>query len=153
MDIIITDEYQDVASEYYAEQNSKIASRTIIIVMIILICLATLFIAMKSYANENMIYTMVYRLLGINKGHIIKMYGLEITIASLIVTIPISLITVGIFKFVEALPGFDFIFVFSFFAYLLTNVIIITMAVLVSAIPCAFILRRMPAQLVSAYDL
>ncbi len=151
--INIRDEYKEKADVYYKDRDNKLYSRSIIIMCIIAVCLAALFIAMKSHANENMIYTMVYRLLGIKKIHIIKMFAIELAVASLSVSIPVSLITVGLLKFIEALPGVGFTFVFTLLAFVITNLAISLISVFVGIIPCMLILRKMPAQLVTEYDI
>ncbi|MBO4356077.1 MAG: hypothetical protein J5850_04410, partial [Clostridia bacterium] len=67
--------------------------------------------------------------------------------------LPATFITVGIFKFVEALPGFEFRFIFTWQAYILTNLAIVVIAVFVGVLPCILMLRKTPAQLVTDYDL
>ena len=147
------DYFSEKADPYYKDRDSKLKARSVVIAMIILVCLSTLFIAMKSHANESMIYTTVYRLLGIRKLHVVRMYAEELALTAISVSLPATFITVGIFKFVEALPGFEFRFIFTWQAYILTNLAIVVIAVFVGVLPCILMLRKTPAQLVTDYDL
>lgn len=150
---VYEDLYQKTSEEYYSLRNKKMLSRLLVTGSIFVMCIITLFITMKAHASVNMQSTMVYRLLGLKKGVVIKMYSIEILITSLIFMLPTSLIVVGILKFIAAMPASTFEFIMPFSAYGLTIVGLLIINVLVGILPVALIMRKTPAQLVSEYDL
>lgn len=145
--------YEDVASTYYKEKQEKIQSRLIVTGSIFVMCIATLFITMKSHATTNMNSTMVYRLLGLKKKVVIRMYILEILVASVIVMIPSSLLIVGVLEFLEHMPASTYEFALTPLAYGLTLISMFIVNILVGILPVVFIMRKTPAQLVSQYDI
>lgn len=145
--------YEDVASTYYKEKNEKLQSRLIVTGSIFVMCVATLFITMKSHAMNNMNSTMVYRLLGLKKKVITRMYILEILVASIIVMIPSSLLIVGVLEFIEHMPASTYEFALTPLAYGITLISMFIVNILVGILPVVLIMRKTPAQLVSQYDI
>ncbi len=145
--------YNDVASTYYSDKEAKLRSRIIVTFAIFVMCTATLFITMKAHANANMNSTMVYRLLGLKKNVVIRIYSLEILIASIIVMIPSSLLVVGVLEFIEHMPASMYEFALTMDAYCLTMLALLIVNVIVGILPVVLIMRKTPAQLVSQYDI
>lgn len=145
--------YNDVASTYYKDKQDKIQARIIVTGSIFVMCIATLFITMKAHASANMNSTMVYRLLGLKKKVVIRMYSLEILLASVVVMIPSSLLIVGVLEFIENMPASMYEFALTPMAYIVTMVSLFVVNVLVGILPVVFIMRKTPAQLVSQYDI
>lgn len=145
--------YKDVSTKYYQEKEEKLESRLIVTGAIFVMCIATLFITMKSHATSNMNATMVYRLLGLKKKVVMRIYSIEILLASIIVMIPSSLLIVGVLEFIEHMPASTYEFALTLPAYLLTMVSMFIVNVLVGILPVVFIMKKTPAQLVSQYDI
>lgn len=153
IELIYKDNYTTVYNNYMHARRQKITMRLAITLSIITMCSITLFVTMKAHANENMQSIMVYRLLGLKKRIVIRMYAVEIFITSFVIMIPTSLIVAGVLKFIEFMPGSSFVFGLTLPVYLLTILALTILNILIGILPISLIMKKTPAELVSSYDI
>ena len=107
---------------------------------------------MKSYAIKNIYDIGVYRAIGIKKGSIVLVYGLQILIISLKTTLLFGTLCYLITNILSTVPIIDTNISISLSLYLATTLGLIALNVLVGIIPVSLYLRLTPSQLLTKYD-
>ncbi|MDY5577398.1 MAG: ABC transporter ATP-binding protein/permease [Lachnospiraceae bacterium] len=144
----------DEAVQLYKEENhEKFGGRILITITIFVISMVILYFMMKANAIARMQDLGVYRMLGISKGNIIAMFGLEIFViscyTSLVGVLGTTFVTFG-------LAGIDLLemqVTYPWYVVLLTVVFLFTANIMVGILPIKKMLKLPPAQLAAKYDI
>lgn len=151
--ITVTDDYGDRVTAFETERNEKLAGRSLVTAMILVLSLLMLYVSMKSMAMKNIENISVYRLMGIKSTSIICLYGWMILLLSLVSTVPGALLTGVLLHAISGIEALEFGFYVTVPIVSFTILAVVAANLLVGLLPIVKILRTPPAQLVSKSDL
>lgn len=148
-----TSNYDEILAPYREKANSTVASRTLIVLTILLLSIVIVFFSMKSFVAKNVYNIGVYRAIGINKGSVVLTYAIEMvllslassligTIACYVITNLLSIVLIG---------GFSLVISFNLFIFATLGLFLLN--VLAGIIPIISYMRLTPSQLLSKYDI
>ena len=141
-------------SDYVEDTTSRLSTRAIISVAVVLISLIMLYLMQRSKITENLELITVYRLLGVGRVNIISIFAIENLMLTLKFALPTVLSVWGILKLISGLDipvalALDF----PLWAAASTLVAISLMRIAVAIFPLLRILSHPPARLAAKYDM
>ncbi len=144
--------YFDKLNPYLEEARENVFSRTLITIAIVVIALVIVFFSMKSFSIKNIYDTGVYRAIGISKGSIAFVYGIEIFIISLKTIFVGTTLCFFIANFITSIPLINAAFSIDLLIYIITTVGLIILNVIVGVLPVISCLRLTPSKILTRYD-
>ena len=108
---------------------------------------------MKSFSIKNIYDTGVYRAIGISKGSIAFVYGIEIFIISLKTILVGTTLCFFIANFITSIPLINAAFSIDLSIYIITTVGLIILNVIVGVLPVISCLRLTPSKILTRYDI
>ena len=144
--------YYDKLNPYLEEARENVFSRTLITIAIVAIALVIVFFSMKSFSIKNIYDTGVYRAIGISKGSIAFVYGIEIFIISLKTILVGTTLCFFIANFITSIPLINAAFSIDLSIYIITTVGLIILNVIVGVLPVISCLRLTPSKILTKYD-
>ena len=145
--------YYDKLNPYLEEARENVFSRTLITIAIVVIALVIVFFSMKSFSIKNIYDTGVYRAIGISKGSIAFVYGIEIFIISLKTILVGTTLCFFIANFITSIPLINAAFSIDLSIYIITTVGLIILNVIVGVLPVISCLRLTPSKILTRYDI
>lgn len=145
--------HNDVLKPYIEESESAIASRLLIVLVIVLVSVVIVFFTMKSFSIKNIYDIGVYRALGIKKSSIAFVYALEIFIISCKTTLIGGFICYLVTNIISSIPIIDVQIAITFPMFIITTIGMILLNVIVGVIPVRLCMKNTPSKILSKYDI
>lgn len=127
--------------------EENISSRNLFAVAAVFVSVFMIYFMIKSNVSSRTEELTVYRLLGIEKGSIIKSYLLEMFLVTSYTVLPAVLITSGIIKFVSSIPSLELQLIFPWWAAVALILAMYLINLIISVIPVNSTLSKPPAAL------
>lgn len=145
--LIITVPHDEQLKEYFASSTMDLNAMNLISIIIVVISLVMIYFTMKSNVVARMEELIVYRLLGISKGSILKAYLLEMAVLTTMTSLPAVLVTTGVMKFIGRIPSLKVALYFPWPAALGLILGLYALHLVISILPVYGLLSKPPATL------
>lgn len=153
VNIHLEDPYKNDLSNFEKQKSIQINSKTIILFSIFLVCLVFLYFIMKSHTINYINDIAVFRLLGIKKSCITKLFVIENIIISSYTSLVGVLITSLAYKFLANINSLQLLDVMSWYVILLIIIGLYVLNIIIGLLPILRIVKLMPAQITAKYDI
>lgn len=153
LNIFYESKYKNRIEPLEKEANKLVTSRVLIVITIILVSFIIIFFTMRSYAIKNIYDIGVYRAIGISRGSIIQVFGIEIFLISLGSTLLGGILCYIVTNVISSMPILTINISVSLSLTLITTAILIVLNVLIGILPIAIYMRMTPSQILSKYDI
>lgn len=145
--------YYDNILKYKNDKQLKVNETLIIFMLSIISCIIILYFIMKSNAIQNIKTIAVYRLIGIKKVSITLLYVFQNIIISTYSTLVGVLTTSFILKFFANIPSLQIKSVIPWYLVVCIIIVLYLVNIFIGLLPITSILKLMPAQITSKYDM
>ncbi|MGM9900036.1 MAG: ATP-binding cassette domain-containing protein [Bacilli bacterium] len=145
--------YNNSLKPHYETAKKTVSSRTVIMVATIFVSILIIYFSMRSFAIKSIYDMGVYRACGINKGSIILIYGLEMTIIGFFSCIIGPLLFTFIMNFITAIPVLMGSVGIEFRSLIITSLSLFVLDIFVGILPILTYMRLTPSELLSKYDI
>lgn len=139
--------YNDQLDKYKEKRKMSVGMKNIITLSLAGLAFIMIYFSIKSNAVSRIEELTVYRLLGIEKGSILKAYVLEMLLLCTYTVLPATIITSGVIKFMAQVPSLQIKMIYPWWVVLLLIIIIFMVNIILSVLPVNRIISRPPAEL------
>ncbi|MBE5940821.1 MAG: ABC transporter ATP-binding protein/permease [Lachnospiraceae bacterium] len=154
LNITVVDLYEEDMKVYNEKRAEELSGGIIIVtVTIFVISMIILYFMMKANAIKRMQDIGVYRLLGISKGSIVWLFGIENILLTSYTSVVGAVVTMIVYRFIASIPALNINFVYPWYAVVGTILFFYVVNTLIGILPIRKILRLPPAQLAAKYDI
>lgn len=151
--VTVTDHYSKYVGAYRSAVAKQLGARSIITLTILLAASVMLIVLLKARVNGRTEMIAVYRLLGVPNNRIMRMFALESLCVSVMCTLPAMAVTWAVTYALTIMPSISFRMTLPFPAIAIAYFAVLLLHMLASLLPVYKLLRMMPAQLATKYDL
>lgn len=149
----IENEADQRISAYKEENEQKLQGRILIIFTIFMISMIILYFVMKTSVADRVNDLGVYRMLGISKTNIVKMFACENFMITSCTSVPGVLFISLVSFFVSRIESLGINRIYPWYAIILTILFFYVTNILVGILPVLRLLHLPPAQLAAKYDI
>ena len=151
--VSVSDPYAEKYEQYAKAAHLRADARTIITASVLALCLVMLYLLCRAQVQERLGLAAVYRLLGIPKGKLRRIFLLESILSSLGTVIPTAGVTWLTVLLLMKDADTKLQLILPWQAALMVSGCIVGYYILVSLLPLSRLLRLPPAQLAAKYDM
>ena len=151
--VTVSDPYAEKYEQYAKAAHLRADARTIITASVLALCLVMLYLLCRAQVQERLGLAAVYRLLGIPKGKLRRIFLLESILSSLGTVIPTAGVTWLTVLLLMKDADTKLQLILPWQAALMVSGCIVGYYILVSLLPLSRLLRLPPAQLAAKYDM
>lgn len=139
--------YQEEMDEYYESIRRESAARTIVTILVFALSIIVVFVSMKLNIAARKEQIIIYRLIGINPGSIIKSFIMEMGGLTISVCVPTILVTSLVLNLISSIKALGLNFYFSWWIMLVLAFVMVATNVLVCFISVSGMLKKPPVQI------
>lgn len=143
----LTELQKEEIKEYRKEHSADFGAKGLITAVIALVAIVMIYFTMKSNAISRMEELVVYRLVGITRGSILKAYILEMALLTCYTSLPAVLVSSGVIKFISSIPSLEIHMMFPWWCVVGLLAVLYLVNIGISILPVFGILKRPPAML------
>ena len=147
LDVLVMNPSAADIKKYEESKKTQVSAGYLVAVAAAFVALFIIYFMIRSNVASRTEELTVYRLIGIQKGSIMKAYMLEMFLVTSYTILPVCLITSGVIRFIGSIPSLELALIFPWWAAALLIIVLYAANLLISVLPVWNILSEQPAVL------
>lgn len=153
LQLTIVNEAEEEFLNYKTQKMERLQGRILLIAVICVISMTILYFIMRAAAAEKIQDLNVYRMMGIPKRSIVRIFAWENFMITSYTSLPSVFLTIFAGFMLERVQSLGISFTYPWYAVILTVIFFYAANILVGILPVCGLLKLPPAQLAAKYDI